>query len=192
MNDEIWNAIIHNDSSYDGSFFYGVMTTGIFCRPSCKSKNPNKEHVKIFQTADQALAEKFRPCKRCRPDGQRMPDQEWVAQISEFIERHYPEQLTLQVLADSLHASPYHLQRTFKRVRGMTPAEYVQRIRLEAAKERLAQTDQAVTDIAASVGIPNAGHFATVFQKKTGLSPTDYRMAAATKPQERRDGYGKR
>ncbi len=60
---EKWQAIILNDASYDGAFFYGVKTTGIFCRPSCKSRTPKKENVRVFQNAEQALLENFRPCK---------------------------------------------------------------------------------------------------------------------------------
>ncbi|ARW09061.1 Bifunctional transcriptional activator/DNA repair enzyme AdaA [Bacillus atrophaeus] len=98
--DEKWNAIVNNDSSYDGEFYYAVKTTGIFCRPSCKSRVPNKENVRIFQTAEQALGEKFRPCKRCKPNGLRLPDEDWVTQIKEFIDCSYSESLTLDKLAD--------------------------------------------------------------------------------------------
>ncbi len=63
LTDEKWSAIIHNDASYDGAFYYAVKTTGIFCRPSCKSRVPNKENVLVFDTADAALEKHFRPCK---------------------------------------------------------------------------------------------------------------------------------
>lgn len=71
----LWEAIVNNDSSYNGVFYYGVITTGIFCRPSCKSKCPLKEHVRIFESTDEAISADFRPCKRCRPDGARLPDE---------------------------------------------------------------------------------------------------------------------
>ena len=71
MNAEIWEAIIHCDPAYDGKFYYGVHTTGIFCRPSCKSKKPKRENVSTFKTIDEALSAGFRPCKRCRPEEMR-------------------------------------------------------------------------------------------------------------------------
>ncbi len=61
---EKWKAIVENDKSYDGEFFYAVRTTGIFCRPSCKSRPPKRENIRLFKTAEQALAEHFRPCKK--------------------------------------------------------------------------------------------------------------------------------
>lgn len=69
---EMWQAIVQNDSSYDDKFYYGVKTTRIFCRPSCKSRPPKIENVRIFQNVQQALSENFRPCKRCKPTGQRL------------------------------------------------------------------------------------------------------------------------
>lgn len=64
----MWQAVLHNDASYDGIFFYGVRTTGIYCRPSCKSKLPKRENVCFFTSSEQARKEGFRPCKRCHSD----------------------------------------------------------------------------------------------------------------------------
>lgn len=181
ITDEVWQAILNNDSSFDGKFYYAVQTTGIFCRPSCKSRAPIKQHVRIFSDTRQALSENFRPCKRCRPDGRRLPDEEWVAQIVHLIETRYPESLTLAMLAERIHASPYHLHRTFRRIIGVTPAEYIQRTRISKAKQYLAETDKTIKDIALAVGIRNAAHFAILFQKKTGFTPTEYRYSFGTK-----------
>jgi AraC family transcriptional regulator, regulatory protein of adaptative response / methylphosphotriester-DNA alkyltransferase methyltransferase len=176
LSEEIWQAIATNNPIYDGKVYYGVQTTRIFCRPSCKSRLPLKEHVHIFKNIDQALAENFRPCKRCKPDGLKQPNEEWIAQIIHWIDAHYMETLSLEKLAELFHGSPYHLHRTFKRIKGITPSAYIQQIRIEKAMKLLKGTDQTVMEIAAAVGIPDPAHFATFFQKRTGLSPTKYRQ----------------
>jgi AraC family transcriptional regulator of adaptative response / methylphosphotriester-DNA alkyltransferase methyltransferase len=175
MNDESWQAIVLSDAAYDGKFYYGVITTGIFCRPSCKSRVPVKANVKLFENSLQAIAENFRPCKRCKPDGGRLPNEEWVAQIVSSIEKRYAEALTLGKLAEWFHGSPYHLQRTFKRIQGQSPAEFLQKTRIARARELLVNTELPVTDIAMAVGIPNTSHFATLFLNQTGCSPTLFR-----------------
>ncbi|MBU8568565.1 bifunctional transcriptional activator/DNA repair enzyme AdaA [Virgibacillus pantothenticus] len=177
ITEEQWQAIITNDASFDVVFLYGVRTTGIFCRPSCKSPNPKREYVRIFQNAQQALAEGFRPCKRCKPCEQRMPDEEWVLQIKAVIDTHYHEPLTLALLAEHCHGSPYYLQRTFKRIMNMSPADYIQRIRIHHAKQKLMQTNQSIADIGVKVGLPNTSYFITLFKQYTGKTPKQFRLA---------------
>ncbi|MGN7472057.1 bifunctional transcriptional activator/DNA repair enzyme AdaA [Brevibacillus sp. SAFN-007a] len=176
VTEERWQAIITNDATYDGQFFYAVKTTGIFCRPSCKSKPPRWGNVRIFQQASEAIREEFRPCKRCKPTGQRLPDQEWVAQITDYIDAHYSEKLTLARLADMCHGSPYHLQRTFKRIKGMTPVEYMQQKRIDKAKQLLVESDKPIAAIAAEAGMSNTPYFITLFKKTTGHTPGEYRQ----------------
>lgn len=180
MHDRFWKAIAQNDAAYDGMFYYAVMTTGIFCRPSCKSRLPKKENVRIFVDRQAALSENYRPCKRCRPDGQRLPDEEWVSLIAAHMVEKFAEPLTLAILSEHFYASSYHLQRTFKRVEGVTPLTYLGQVRIEAAKRLLLETDTAVNMIGVQVGIPNAAYFATIFQKKTGFSPTEFRQIKST------------
>ena len=171
-----WQAVILNNADYDGQFVYAVKTTRIFCRPSCKSRPPKREHVGMFYAPEEALQAGYRPCKRCKPTGGRLPDEEWIAGVAEYIDRNYAEPLTLQVLADVGHGSPYHLHRTFKRVLGMTPVAYIHRKRIEQAKQLLLSSDMPVTEIGPSVGLPNLSYFITLFKKKTGCTPTAYRQ----------------
>lgn len=175
MHKRYWQAIVNNDAAYDGTFYYAVATTGIFCRPSCKSRLPKREHVRIFLHQQAAIAESFRPCKRCRPDGVRLPDEEWVAQMKAHMEEHFAQPLTLGLLSEQFYASTYHLQRTFKRVAGVTPLTYIQQVRLAAAKKLLITSDLPIQQIGVQVGMPNAAHFATLFQKRIGLTPTEFR-----------------
>ncbi|HEY2492813.1 MAG TPA: bifunctional transcriptional activator/DNA repair enzyme AdaA [Paenibacillus sp.] len=175
LTNEKWQAIINNDASYDGQFFYAVKTTGIFCRPSCKSRPPKKENINLFETAEYALSAKFRPCKRCKPTGQRLPDDEWIAGVTEYIDKNYMENLQLNMLADISHGSPYHLHRTFKRVTGITPVEYIQLQRIEQAKKQLLSSEKSMVEIGLSVGLANTSYFITLFKKKTGFTPAGYR-----------------
>jgi AraC family transcriptional regulator of adaptative response / methylphosphotriester-DNA alkyltransferase methyltransferase len=181
ISDEQWQAITHNDASYDNIFIYAVKSTGIFCRPSCKSRLPNKTNVFIFKNAQQALAQGFRSCKRCKPEGLQVPDEDWVVQIADYIDSHYSQPLTLEVLADMCHGSPYHLQRTFKRIKGITPVEYIQNVRIDYAKDHLKATDKSIVEIGERIGLPNTPYFITLFKKKTGYTPLQYRKELARK-----------
>lgn len=180
MTDEKWQAIINNDTAYNNQFFYAVKSTGIFCKPSCKSRVPKKENVYIFQNAEQALRANFRPCKRCKPTNENLPDSEWVDLITAYIDQHFTEKLTLDSLASICHGSPYHMHRTFKKIKGITPVEYIQQVRVHAAKKNLIQTNKAIGDIAISVGMTNTPYFITLFKKKTGLTPAQFRQMSKT------------
>ncbi|WP_232463336.1 bifunctional transcriptional activator/DNA repair enzyme AdaA [Tumebacillus avium] len=174
MQDHQWQAIIDCDATADGQFYYGVLTTGIFCRPSCKSRTPKRENVRIFATSDDAITHGLRACKRCRPE-ETVPQNELAQAVLQLLESRYAAPLTLQTLADHLHISPYHLQRTFKKATGQTPAEALTQIRISAARQLLTSTDLPLTTIALQVGYQNLSHFSYVFHKETGTTPSDYR-----------------
>jgi AraC family transcriptional regulator, regulatory protein of adaptative response / methylphosphotriester-DNA alkyltransferase methyltransferase len=175
LTDEAWQAVITNNAAYDGIFFYAVQTTGIFCRPSCKSKPPKKENIRIFHSPQNAADAGFRSCKRCKSAGERLPDTEWVALMTQYMDNHYMEHLTLELLADMCHGSPYHLHRTFKKVMHMTPVDYIQHKRIAVASEYLQHTKLPIAEIAAKAGIANIPYFTTLFKKKTGYTPAQFR-----------------
>ncbi|WP_338551585.1 bifunctional transcriptional activator/DNA repair enzyme AdaA [Paenibacillus sp. KS-LC4] len=176
VSNEQWRAIVGNDPSYDGQFYYAVKTTGIFCRPSCKSRPPNRENIGYFRTVEQALTAQFRPCKRCKPTGQRLPDEEWISVVTEYIDRHYKNKLTLAALASVCHGTPYHLHRTFKKVTGKTPVDYIQQIRIEKAKALLLSSPKSIAEVGECVGLFNTPYFITLFKQKTGHTPEGYRQ----------------
>lgn len=175
MLEEQWTAITYNDQSFDGSFYYAVTTTRIFCRPSCRSKNPKKENIRIFATSNAAMEADFRPCKRCRPNLLSSPAEQLVHDAKQYMESHYGESLSLGKIAQKLYVSKYHLHHLFTRTVGSTPSEYLLEHRLKIAKRLLEETDQSVMEISASVGFPNPAHFSTVFRKQLGYSPCQYR-----------------
>ena len=178
LTDEIWQAIVGNNAAYDGRFFYAVRTTGIFCRPSCRSKPPKRDNVQLFEHAEQALAARYRPCKRCKPTGLRLPDEEWIGWLTAYIEEHYQEELTLEALAEISHGSPYHLHRTFKRITGLTPTLYLQHLRIDKAKAQLIETAHPIAVIGMQVGLHSTPYFVTLFKKLTGNTPARYRQLA--------------
>jgi AraC family transcriptional regulator, regulatory protein of adaptative response / methylphosphotriester-DNA alkyltransferase methyltransferase len=178
LTEELWHAIVNNNAVYDGKIYYAVRTTGIFCRPSCRSKPPRRDNIQLFENPQQALDAGFRPCKRCKPTGLRLPDEEWIGWLTAYIEEHYREALTLETLAEISHGSPYHLHRTFKRITGLTPALYLQQLRIDKAKAQLVETEHPIAVIGMQVGLHNTPYFVTLFKKLTGSTPARYRQLA--------------
>lgn len=96
--------------------------------------------------------------------------------ITEYIDKNFTEKLTLESLANICHGSPYHMHRTFKKIKGMTPVEYIQEVRVHVAKKYLIQSNKAIGDIALCVGMANTPYFITLFKKKTGQTPAQFRQ----------------
>ncbi|WP_139491306.1 bifunctional transcriptional activator/DNA repair enzyme AdaA [Brevibacillus dissolubilis] len=182
MNDQQWHTIIACDTRFDGQFFYGVMTTGIFCKPSCKSRTPRRDNVRIFPTQADAIAAGLRPCKRCRPEETAFcsPEQELTAKLIRFIDDSYQKPLTLGDMADHLFVSPFYLQKCFRKTMNLSPFKYLTQKRVETAKSLLTTTDQTISQIAQAAGFHTSAHFSTVFQRETGSTPSDYRLTAIT------------
>jgi AraC family transcriptional regulator of adaptative response / methylphosphotriester-DNA alkyltransferase methyltransferase len=179
MDDRCKRLPITPDEPTEGGYVYGVTSTGVFCRPSCRSRTPKPEHVRIFRTPAEALAAGFRPCKRCRPEaGPHDPDAALAEAAKALMRRRFRERLTLATLAKALAISPYHLHRVFKRVTGTTPGRFLLLSRIQAAEEALRSgTEVPVAHVAQSVGFQSPSHFATVFRRTTGMTPTAYRAA---------------
>lgn len=116
--DSLWKAVIRCDERYDGFFYYAVKTTGIFCRPSCRSKTPKRENVEFFFSREESLRKGYKPCKRCRPDLQTStyaPNREWIQEVKKLLETEFDRPWTLQSLSKRIGISPHHLQRLFKK-----------------------------------------------------------------------------
>ena len=172
--DEKWNAVISNDPSYDGRFFYGVRSTGIFCRPSCVSRVPNRENVVFFDCREDAERAGFRPCKRCRPDLASFdPAAELADRAKTVIDRSFAERTELQEKLNALGVTRRHLTEVFEKKYDLTPEEYTAQVRLRRAKELL-ERGHRVTEVSFSVGMESPSAFSAFFKKHEGISPSDY------------------
>ncbi|WP_158289549.1 DNA-3-methyladenine glycosylase 2 family protein [Paenibacillus flagellatus] len=181
MDPDLWNTILTRDRKYDGIYWLGIRTTGIYCRPSCRSRLPRIENVRVFASAEEARQAGFRACKRCKPDtpGHNGPDAELTARVNGLLASRPLDPPTLGELAAELNVSPFHLQRTFKRITGTSPSALAAKTRLDAAAKRLAETDDSVTQVAGEAGFRSASHFAAAFRKAFGTTPTAFRQAAS-------------
>ena len=136
--DEKWNAVLARDGKFDGAFVFAVRSTGIYCKPSCAARRPRREQVVFFAGPDVAELSGFRPCLRCRPrDVGPSPKTELIARVCKYIESNLDRKLSLSNLSAQAGISPYHLQRTFKRIVGISPREYVKARRLSKMKSSL-------------------------------------------------------
>ncbi|GAK09428.1 LOW QUALITY PROTEIN: transcriptional regulator, AraC family [Geomicrobium sp. JCM 19038] len=174
VSDEQWQAISESDQTYDTIFYYGVTSTKIFCR-SCHSRTPKRENIRIFTCTTTAEKDGYRPCKRCKPDLSERPESALINKVTQHLDFHYMNSITLEQLGEHFHVSPYHLQRTFQKRVGLSPNEYITKRRLDEACKLLTRTDRPVNSIAKTVGMPNAAHFITRFRDYYGLTPKQYR-----------------
>jgi AraC family transcriptional regulator of adaptative response/methylated-DNA-[protein]-cysteine methyltransferase len=174
---ERWCAIAERDGQADGAFFYAVRTTGVFCRPSCASRQPRRENVDFFATADQARAAGYRDCKRCQPGG--LPRElAIVSRACAALDADPQRRLTLAQLSEATHVSPFHLQRVFKRVVGVSPRQY-QAARRGATLREALQCGDGVTRAAADAGYNSASHLYETVANELGMTPSAYRRKGA-------------
>lgn len=185
--EHIYETVVRREPTYDGIYYTAVQTTHIVCRPSCRARTPKASNVVFYSSLQEAIREGFRPCKRCRPEegGTLRPDAVLAAQADAIMDKRFASKLTLQTMAAELKVSPFHLQRTYKRVTGQSPAARLDALRAEEARRLLTETEAGVAEVGGAVGFRTPSHFAAWFVKKTGLSPTDYR----TKHQEGGDSH---
>lgn len=173
---EMWEAVIENDEKYDGVFCYAVKTTGIYCRPSCKSKMPKKENVVFFNDSKSAQQAGFRPCKRCRSDLVNYnPAKETAQKVKKLIDDFYSSAQTLNVEIKELGFSKQQMVEIFKQEYGLTPKNYIDSLRVDEAKKMLNETTDGIVDIAYYVGFNSISTFYRFFKRNTGKSPSAYR-----------------
>lgn len=174
---ERWEAVASHDARADGAFFYAVRTTGVFCRPSCASRQPRRENVAFFDDADAARAAGFRECKRCRPGG--LPRElEIVRRACAALDADPQERLTLAELGDAVHLSPFHLQRLFKRVLGVSPRQYQAARRGAALRDALTQ-GAGVTRASNDAGFGSSSRLYESVPAELGMAPSAYRRKGA-------------
>jgi AraC family transcriptional regulator of adaptative response/methylated-DNA-[protein]-cysteine methyltransferase len=173
-----WDAVMARDASQDGKFVFGVSSTGVYCRPSCAARRARRENVQFFITPDQAEQAGYRACLRCRPralSGNTQIDS--VKAICRYIEQHLDEPITLDRLGKEFHQSPFHLQRRFKAVLGITPREYADSCRLRQLKRNL-QAGDSVTRAMYDAGYGSSSRLYERTASQLGMTPDKYRRGA--------------
>lgn len=183
--DQCWQAVQTRDAARDGDFYYGVVTTGVYCRPSCASRRPLRRNVRFYATPAQAELAGLRPCKRCRPLLARADARtiDTVRSLCRHIEALLEDgqdhtRLTLHALSQQAHLSPFHLQRQFKAALGVTPRQYAEACRLRMLRGLL----RAQTPVTQAIHGAGFGSASRVYERATtrlGMTPRQYRAGGA-------------
>lgn len=181
--DQCYRALRTHDSRFDGRFFVGVGTTGIYCRPVCTAKTPLARNCRYFPSAAAAEADGYRPCLRCRPelapgfaavDANRRLAQAAAGRI----EDGRLEEASLADLAGDLGVTDRHLRRVFQQEFGVSPVDYAQTQRLLLAKRLLTDTALPVLDVAMASGFASLRRFNDLFRTRYRMTPGALRKAA--------------
>jgi len=177
-----WEAVQARDAQHDGAFVFAVSSTGVYCRPSCPSRRPRRENVAFYNRPDEAEKAGYRACLRCRPKGVRQsPQIEMVKVICRYIEQHLDENVTLARLGAEFRQSPFHLQRTFKAVLGVTPHAYADSCRVNELKRNL-QAGHSVTRAMYDAGYSSSSRLYERTASQLGMTPDKYRRGAIAAP----------
>ena len=162
-----WQTVLSREVNFDGSFYYGVMTTGVYCRPGCPSRLPLRMNVRFYATTADAGRDGLRACKRCRPLALTAtgPLTERMRDLCRHIEQHAGSVLTLDDLSRQAQLSKYHLQRSFKAIVGVSPKQYLDHVRMEDFKEKLRdQRGSSITGAIFDAGFGSLSHDASVLK----------------------------
>jgi len=182
MNEALaWESVLQRDPSADDRFLYAVTTTGIYCRPSCPSRRPKRDNVAFFSSAAAAEEAGFRACQRCRPNRAKAPHRA-VERARDYIDAHIAdlgeERITLELLGEESGLSPYHLQRKFKEIVGLTPAQYIRARKSERLKGEL-KRGETVSRATFGAGYGSSSRVYGDSDKRLGMTPATYRRGGA-------------
>lgn len=171
-----WATVVARDARADGRFVFAVRSTGIYCRPSCPSRRPRRARVVFFSGPEEAEQAGFRACRRCRPRSSGSADRAraLIERVCRLIESNLEEPLTLARLGAEVGMSPHHLQRTFKRVMGVSPRQYADARRMAGLKTRLREGQ----DISGALYEAGYGSSSRLYERaptKLGMTPGTYR-----------------
>lgn len=189
-NDPRWVSVVARNPKADGTFYYSVKTTGVYCRPSCAARLARPENVRFHTTCEDAEKAGFRPCKRCKPDQPPLAEQyaSTVTEACRIIEEseNVPG---LEELAKRVGVSTYHFHRVFKQVAGLTPREYASAHREKRVRDELGQRctssgcsnthSGTITEAIFDAGYNSNGRFYEKSNEVLGMTPTNYRAGGA-------------
>jgi AraC family transcriptional regulator of adaptative response/methylated-DNA-[protein]-cysteine methyltransferase len=177
--DVFWHAVETKDRRFNGTFFFGVNTTGIYCKPSCAARTPKRQNVVFFETPKTAEKQGFRACQRCKPDSatERDTQVEMVLKVCQLIEDSISGgegNVSLEFLSEETGMSPHHLQRTFKSILGITPKQYATALKIKSFKEQV-QRGEDVTGAMYEAGFGSSRALYEKAADKLGMTPAAYK-----------------
>src|SRR4051795_10372294 len=177
--DPRWARIVARDKTADGHLWYSVVTTGVYCRPSCPSRAANSKNVQLHDSLEGAKATGFRPCKRCNPDGLSADAENvaLVAKVCRIIEES-EEEPSLEELSEAVGRSPSYFHRMFKASTGVTPKDYAAAHRAAKVRRGLA-SGSSVTEAIYDAGFNSSGRFYEKSIDMLGMTPSQYRAGGA-------------
>ena len=173
--DDRWDAVVRRDPSADGVFYYSVLTTGVYCRPSCPSRLARRENVAFHTTCEEAEKAGFRPCKRCRPNEPPLAERRATAVAKACRMMEEAEKMpSLSVLAAAAGMSRFHFHHVFKLVTGVTPKAYAAARLAQRVRDELPLRG-TVTQAIYGAGFTSSGHFYAKSSEVLGMTPTKFR-----------------
>ncbi|MBX9578510.1 MAG: trifunctional transcriptional activator/DNA repair protein Ada/methylated-DNA--[protein]-cysteine S-methyltransferase [Chthoniobacterales bacterium] len=170
LQQKYYQALLDKNKEYDGIFYVGVTTTGVFCRPTCPARKPKQEHCEFFKTAQEALLASFRPCRRCQPLSHPDHVSDLVKKLVEAVEAH-PEKRWKDRDFVALSVDPSTARRQFKKRFGMTFVAYARARRMGLAMKEI-RKGGAVIQAQLSAGYESSSGFRDAFSKIMGAAPT--------------------
>ena len=172
--EQLWQAVVSRDSRLDGDFVFAVSSTRIYCRPSCPSRRPRRDRVSFFARPEAAEQAGFRACLRCRPReaGASDPKSEMVRRACQLLEQS-DAPMNLVRLSELLGISSFHLQRTFKKIVGITPRQYAEARRTNKFKENVRE-GQPITGAMYDAGYSSSSRLYERSTEELGMTPATY------------------
>ncbi|HZD95122.1 MAG TPA: bifunctional DNA-binding transcriptional regulator/O6-methylguanine-DNA methyltransferase Ada [Candidatus Sulfotelmatobacter sp.] len=168
-----WSLVLARDGRADGRFVYGVKSTGVFCRPSCPSRKPRRENVEFFDSPAQAQQAGYRGCRRCLPT-ERNPQAQKIEAACRYIDENLEVTLSLTAISRHVAISPFHFQRLFKRILGISPRQYQQARRAGKFRQALL-TEGRVTDAIYEAGYSSSSRAYESIPAQLGMTPSAFR-----------------